>query len=49
MITLAASMFEVANVGTGAADIGETLFLVIGAVIASFVIYGLAKQRRNED
>lgn len=45
MITLATSMFDIPGVATGAAQIGETLFFVIGAVVAMLVVYGLAKQR----
>lgn len=46
MITLAASMFDLSGVANGAADIAETLFLLIGALVATLVVYGLAKQRR---
>lgn len=46
MITLAASMFDLGGIATGAAEIGEMLFLAIGALVATLVIYGLVKQRR---
>jgi uncharacterized membrane protein YtjA (UPF0391 family) len=46
MITLAASMFDLSGIANGAADIGETLFFLIGALVATLVVYGLAKQRR---
>jgi len=46
MITLAASMFDLSGIATGAADIGETLFFAVGALVAMLVVYGLAKQRR---
>ena len=46
MITLAASMFDLAGIANGSAEIGETLFLVVGALVATLVVYGLAKQRR---
>ena len=46
MIALAASMFDLSGVATGAAEIGETLFFAIGALVATLVIYGLAKQRQ---
>jgi hypothetical protein len=45
MITLAASMFDIEGIATGAAQIGETLFLAVGALVATLVVYGLAKQR----
>ena len=45
MITLAASMFDLTGIGNSAADIGATLFVAIAAVIATLVVYGLAKQR----
>ncbi|HVF64020.1 MAG TPA: hypothetical protein VNE58_08500 [Casimicrobiaceae bacterium] len=46
MITLAASMLDVPNLTNGAASIGETLFLAIGALVVTFVIYGLTKHRQ---
>ena len=46
MITLAASMFDLSGIANGGADIGETLFFVMGALVATLLIYGLAKQRR---
>ena len=46
MITLAASMFDLSGIADGAADVGETLFFLIGALVATLVVYGLAKQRR---
>jgi uncharacterized membrane protein YtjA (UPF0391 family) len=46
MITLAASMFDLSGIANGAADIGETLFFAIAALVAMLVVYGLAKQRR---
>ena len=46
MITLAASMFDLTGFANGAAEIGETLFFTIGALLATLVVYGLAKQRR---
>lgn len=46
MITLAASMFDIPGITTGAAQLGETLFFAIGTVVAMLVVYGLAKQRR---
>jgi len=46
MITLAASMFELGNIANGSAELGETLFFAIGAIVAMLVLYGLAKQRR---
>ncbi len=46
MITFAASMFDLPGVAHGATEIGETLFFVIGALVATLVAYGLAKQRR---
>jgi hypothetical protein len=45
MITLAASMFDVQGIAYSAADLGETLFLVIGALVLSLAVYGLAKRR----
>lgn len=45
MITLAASMFDL-SAANGAAEIGEALFFAIGALVATLVVYGLAKQRR---
>ena len=46
MIALAASMFDVSGIATGAAAIGEALFFSIGGLVATLVVYGLAKQRR---
>ena len=46
MITLAASMFDLPGVANGAADIGELLFFLMGTLVVTFVVYGLAKQRR---
>ena len=46
MITLAASMFDLSGIANSAADIGETLFFAIGALVATLVVYGVAKQRR---
>ena len=46
MITLAASMFDLAGIANGAAEIGETLFFVVGTLVVTLVVYGLAKQRR---
>jgi hypothetical protein len=46
MITLAASMFDLSGIANSAVDIGETLFFVIGALVATLVVYGLAKRRR---
>lgn len=46
MIALAASLFDLSGVATGAAEIGETLFFSVGALVATLVVYGLAKQRR---
>ena len=46
MITLAASMFDLGNIANGSAELGETLFFVVGTVLAMLVVYGLAKQRR---
>lgn len=46
MITLAASMFEVPGIAGNAVDLGETLFLVIGALIVTFAAYGLARRRK---
>lgn len=46
MITLAASMFDLNGIGNSSADIGATLFLAVGALIATLIVYGLAKQRR---
>jgi hypothetical protein len=45
MITLAASMFDIAGIATGAAQIGEALFVAVGALVATLVVYGLARQR----
>ena len=45
MITLAASMFDIPGIANGAAEIGEALFFAIGALVATLVVYGLAKQR----
>jgi len=46
MITLAASMFDLGNIANGSAELGETLFFAIGAIVAMLVVYGLAKQGR---
>ena len=46
MITLAASMFDVNNLAQGSAQIGETLFLAIGAVVAALALYGVLRHRR---
>ena len=45
MITLAASMFDLAGIATGSAELGETLFFAVGALVAALVVYGIAKQR----
>ena len=45
MITLAASMFDVPAIAANAVDLGETLFLVIGALVAVLGTYGLARRR----
>ena len=45
MITLAASMFDIAGIANGAAEIGEALFVAVVALVAALVVYGLAKQR----
>lgn len=44
---LAASMFDLSGVGNGAAEIGETLFFVVGALVAALAVYGLARERRS--
>jgi hypothetical protein len=46
MIALAASLFDLPGIATGAGQIGEMLFLSVGALVATLVVYGLAKQRR---
>ena len=46
MITLAASMFDLSGIANGAADIGRNACSsLIGALVATLVVYGLAKQR----
>ena len=45
MITLAASMFDIAGIANGAAEIGEMLFVAVVALVGALVVYGLAKQR----
>lgn len=45
MITLAASMFDIAEIANGAAAIGEVLFVAIGTLVATLIVYGLARQR----
>ena len=45
MITLAASMFDVTGIGTNAVDLGETLFLVVGALVVLLGMYGIARRR----
>lgn len=47
MITLAASMFDLSGIATGAAEIGETVFFSVAGLVAMLVIYGFAKQRRS--
>ena len=45
MITLAASMFDIAEFTNGAAAIGEALFLAIGTLVAVLLVYSLARHR----
>ena len=45
MITLAASMFDVPAIAANAVDLGETLFLLIGAVVAVLGSYGVLRRR----
>ncbi|HVE50516.1 MAG TPA: hypothetical protein VNG69_12990 [Casimicrobiaceae bacterium] len=47
MITLAASMFDLPGIATGAAQIGDTVFLSVAALVAMLVIYGFVKHRRS--
>jgi hypothetical protein len=46
MITLAASMFDVTAIGANSVDLGETLFLVVGAAVAVLGMYLFARRGR---
>jgi LPXTG-motif cell wall-anchored protein len=46
MITLAATMFEVPGIASSTVDLGETLFLVIGALVLTLAAYGMVRRRR---
>lgn len=45
MITLAASMFDVSGLATNAVDLGELLFLMVGALVATLGLYRVARGR----
>jgi hypothetical protein len=45
MITLAASMFDVTGIATNAVDLGETLFVVVGALVVVLGMYGVGRRR----
>jgi hypothetical protein len=47
MITLAASMFDVTGIATNSVDLGETLFLVVGALVAMLGMYHVARRSRR--
>jgi len=46
MITLAASMFDVTTIAANSVDLGETLFLVLGALVTTLGVYSAARRRR---
>lgn len=45
MITLAASMLDMPGIATSSVDLGETLFLVIGALVVMLAAYGITRRR----
>lgn len=45
MITLAASIFDVPGIAANSVDLGETLFLVVGALVATLGVYRVARGR----